>query len=87
MSREEAIKIIKECKEKGFKHTFYTLNEYYTALDMAIKALRCEDTFFDKVLEIIDTSQTYKMTAGEGDTYIDKRVLREAVEALREGIR
>lgn len=46
MTRGEAIKIIKECKEKGFKHTFYTLNEYYTALDMAITALEqepCED--------------------------------------------
>ena len=46
MTREEAIKIIKECKEKGFKHTFYTVNEYDTALDMAIKALEqepCED--------------------------------------------
>lgn len=42
MTRGEAIKIIKECKEKGFKHTFYTLNEYYTALDMAIKALEQE---------------------------------------------
>ena len=57
MTREEAIKIIKECKEKGFKHTFYTVNEYDTALDMAIKALRREDTFFDKVLEIIDITQ------------------------------
>lgn len=46
MNREEAIKIIKECKEKGFKHTFYTLDEYHEALDMAIKALEqepCED--------------------------------------------
>ena len=42
MTREEATRIIKECKEKGFKHTFYTLNEYYTALDMAIKALEQE---------------------------------------------
>jgi hypothetical protein len=40
--REEAARIIKECKEKGFKHTFYTLNEYHTALDTAIKALEQE---------------------------------------------
>lgn len=53
MTREEAIKIIQDCKEKGFKHRFYTVNEY-AALDMAIKALRNEDTFLDKVLEIID---------------------------------
>ena len=42
MKREEALRIIKECKEKGFKHTFYTLNEYHTALDIAIKALEQE---------------------------------------------
>ena len=42
MKREEAVRIIKECKEKGFKHTFYTLNEYHTALDIAIKALEQE---------------------------------------------
>lgn len=36
------------------------------------------------VLGLIDGSQTYKMASGEEDTYIDKRVLREAVEALRE---
>lgn len=36
----------------------------------------------DNILGLIDAAQTYKMTAGEEDTYIDKRVLREAVEAL-----
>ena len=40
--REEAARIIKECKDKGFKHTFCTLNEYHTALDTAIKALEQE---------------------------------------------
>ena len=39
MTGKEAAKIINECKDKGFKHTFYTLTEYHTALDMAIKAL------------------------------------------------
>lgn len=46
MNREQAIKIIKDCKEKSFKRTLYTLDEYYEALDMAIKALEqepCED--------------------------------------------
>lgn len=38
----------------------------------------------EDVLNLIDAAQTYKMTSGEEDTYIDKRVLREAVEALRE---
>lgn len=37
------------------------------------------------VLEIIDTAQTYKMQEGETDTYIDKRVLRDAVKALKGG--
>ena len=41
------------------------------------------DSTLDDVLEIIDTAQTYKMYPGEEDTYIDKSVLREAVEALR----
>ena len=46
MDNEQAIKIIKDCKEKSFKRTLYTLNEYYEALDMAIEALEqqpCED--------------------------------------------
>lgn len=34
------------------------------------------------VLGLIDAAQTYKMQEGDADTYIDKRVLREAVEAL-----
>lgn len=42
-----------------------------------------EQTMIDKVLEIIDTAQTYKMFEGQEDTYIDKKVLREVVEALR----
>lgn len=43
----------------------------------------CEQAMIDKVLEIINTAQTYKMFEGQEDTYIDKRVLREAVLALR----
>lgn len=58
MKREEAVRIIKECKEKGFKHTFYTLNEYHTALDIAIKALEqepCNDVISRQaVLDVID---------------------------------
>ena len=42
MDREQAIKIIKDCKEKSFKRTLYTLNEYYEAVDMAIEALEQE---------------------------------------------
>ncbi len=40
MTIDESIKIIKECKEKGFKYTFFTLNQYHEALDMAIFALK-----------------------------------------------
>lgn len=43
------------------------------------------DNKIDKVLEIIDTAQTYKMFEGQEDTYIDKRVMREAVEAMKGG--
>lgn len=39
----------------------------------------------DRVLEIIDTAQTYKMYPGQEDKYIDKRVMREAVLALKGG--
>ena len=42
MDRKQATKIIKECKEKSFKRTLYTLNEYHEALDMAIEALEQE---------------------------------------------
>ena len=54
MTREEAIKIIKECKEKKFKYTLYTVNEYHAAIEMAINALGNENAVLDRVLEIID---------------------------------
>ena len=39
-------------EEKGFKHTFYTIEEYHTALDMAIKALdKC-----DRIEKIINSN-------------------------------
>jgi hypothetical protein len=46
MTKEEAIKILKECRESKLKYTFITLNEYQAATDMAIQALEkepCED--------------------------------------------
>lgn len=42
MDNEQAIRIIKDCKEKSFKRTLYTLNEYHEAIDMAIEALEQE---------------------------------------------
>lgn len=53
MTAEKAIEIIKKCKEKKFKHTIYTVNEYEAAMDMAIKALRREDT-----LDCLDAQKT-----------------------------
>ena len=80
MTREEAIKHLAHLQTIG------TLSdETMSAFALAEEALKNESALLDRILEIIDTSQTYKMTAGEEDTYIDKRVLREAVEALREG--
>lgn len=58
MTREEAARIINECKDKGFKHTFYTLNEYHTALDIAIQALEQEPC--DKYIKEIDHLQLGK---------------------------
>lgn len=45
--------------------------------------LNSRNRAFNEVLEIIDTAQTYKMYPGEEDTYIDKRVLREAVMEMK----
>lgn len=43
MTKEEAIKILKECRESKLKYTFITLNEYQAATDMAIQALEQQD--------------------------------------------
>jgi len=42
MTREDAIKILKECRERKLKYTFYTLDEYQAATDIAIEALEQE---------------------------------------------
>ena len=47
MTKEEAVKILEKCKEKGFRYTLYTLDEYHEALDMAIKALE-QEPFINK---------------------------------------
>lgn len=44
---------------------------------------RAKHETINAVLSLIDGSQTYKVTSDEEDTYIDKQVLRETVEALR----
>lgn len=40
MTNTEAIKILNECRDRGFERTTYTIEEYHTARDMAIKALQ-----------------------------------------------
>ena len=42
MTREDAIKILNKCRDTRFERTIYTLEEYHTATDMAIKALEQE---------------------------------------------
>ena len=39
----------------------------------------------DRVLEIIDKAQTYKMEVGSTDLYVDREELREAVLTLKGG--
>lgn len=84
MKREEAIKIIKECKEKKFKYTFYTLNEYHAALDMAIEALMREDTFLNKVLAIIEDYDLYKADE-DGDIVACRSEILGEIEHLKGG--
>lgn len=40
MTNTEAIKILNKCRDRGFERTTYTIEEYHTARDMAIKALQ-----------------------------------------------
>ena len=69
MTREEAIKIIKECKEKKFKYTLYTVDEYHAAMEMAINALENENAMIDRVLEIIDRYTATEPTTLSASTH------------------
>lgn len=42
MTKEEALKILKDCRRRGFERNTYTVDEYHTARDMAIEALEQE---------------------------------------------
>lgn len=42
MTREEALKILKDCRRRGFERNTYTVEEYHTAMDIAIEALAQE---------------------------------------------
>lgn len=39
MTKEEALKILKDCRRRGFERNTYFVGEYHTARDMAIEAL------------------------------------------------
>ena len=84
MTREEAIKIIKECRVKGFKYTFYTVNEYHAALEMAIEALENEGAVVDRVLEIIDEviDRDVEYAKDENDEALKKCIKRSIDTAL-----
>lgn len=40
MDRQEAIKILHDCKAYGFRYTQYNLVEYHEAIEMAISDMR-----------------------------------------------
>lgn len=91
MTREEAARIIKKCKEKGFKYTFYTLEEYYTALDMAIKELEQEpktDTW--SIKDVADTLAKHGLIVEQEpcedwhDIPSGEMTLEQARQAVRE---
>lgn len=67
MIRKEALKILKECCDKGFNRTTYTYDEYVTARDMAIEALEQEP----KQVEL------------EGDGYADGQKVRKKNDQKR----
>ena len=53
MTREEALKILKDCRRRGFEHTLYYIDEYHTAMDMAIEALEKEPKTGHWIRELI----------------------------------
>ena len=81
MTREEAIKLIKESKEKKFKYTLYTVNEYHAAMEMAINALENENAVLDRVLEIIDKKHN---DIQNHEWYTDHPTAADRMKLLRE---
>lgn len=90
MKREESIKWMKS--EQGRIDLEYDTQENrdrYEAYDMAIDALSdkrkrdIENAVIDRVLEIIDKAQTYKMEVGSTDLYVDREALKEDVLDLK----
>lgn len=76
MTKQEAIKA---CKPPSDDWEQYADRLWELSIEYG------RSTALDEVLDIIDTAQTYKMFEGQEDTYLDKMVLKEAVEALRGG--
>lgn len=85
MTREEAAKIINECKNKGFKYTLYTKEEYHKALDMAIQALEKEH-ILDKIKEEIKDNTYFinETTEKEGINFetVEKIIDKYKVERI-----
>ena len=98
MTKEKALKILNECRDKGFERTTYTVEEYHTARDMAIRALeeqetvtefadRCRECGREKVLKKICRKimklQTYKMFEGEDTLYVELEDVLQIIDKYK----
>jgi hypothetical protein len=63
MTKEEALKILKDCRQRGFDRTTYYIDEYHTARDMAIRALEEQETveLSEHVIDAIANAVVKKM--------------------------
>ena len=98
MTREEALKILKDGRRWGFDRTTYFVDEYHTARDMAIRALeeqetvtefadRCSECGREKVLKKICRKimklQTYKMFEGEDTLYVELEDVLQIIDKYK----
>ena len=74
MTKEEALKILKDCRRRGFDRTTYYIDEYHTARDMAIRALEEQET----VTEFADRCRECGARYGRKLRSLDKT--REEIE-------
>ena len=95
MTREEALKILKDCRQRGFDRTTYYVDEYHTARDMAIRALeeqetvtefadRCRECGREKVLDKIkaELHATAEMHE-DGDYYLREEWIDEVIDKYK----
>lgn len=85
MTRKEAIDILKKCKEIGIRYTFYTLNQYHEAIDMAIKSLEQEnvlDEMFENIKTEIDFIPAYgaKFADGSINVHVSKKDVLQIID-------